>query len=82
MFVGARPGTLVIPAGSPPPVVRLLSFKRRRFPPDVIRPAVWLYFRFPLSFRDVEELLAQRGIDVTRQFGVGQSSADFRSLAI
>lgn len=41
------------------------SFKRHRFPPDVIRQAVWLYFRFTLSFRDVEEMLAQRGIDVS-----------------
>ena len=42
-----------------------LSFKRHRFPAEVIRHAVWLYFRFSLSFRDVEELLAQRGIDVS-----------------
>jgi hypothetical protein len=42
-----------------------LSFKRHRFLPDVIRHAVWLYFRFTLSFRDVEELLAQRGIRVS-----------------
>lgn len=42
-----------------------LSFKRQRFPADVIRHAVWLYFRFTLSFRDVEELLAQRGIGVS-----------------
>ena len=42
-----------------------LSFKRHRFPADVIRQAVWLYFRFSLSFRDVEELLAQRGIEVS-----------------
>ena len=42
-----------------------LSFKRHRFPPDVIRHAVWLYFRFSLSLRDVEELLAQRGIEVS-----------------
>jgi len=42
-----------------------ISFKRHRFPADVIRQAVWLYFRFSLSFRDVEELLAQRGIDVS-----------------
>lgn len=42
-----------------------LSFKRHRFPPDVIRYAVWLYFRFTLSFRDVEELLAERGIEVS-----------------
>ena len=40
-----------------------VSFKRHRFPPDVIRQAVWLYFRFTLSFRDVEEMLAERGID-------------------
>ena len=44
-----------------------ISFKRHRFPPDVIRQAVWLYFRFTLSFRDVEEVLAQRGIDVSNE---------------
>ena len=32
-----------------------ISFKRHRFPPEVIRYAVWLYFRFTLSVRDVEE---------------------------
>lgn len=42
-----------------------ISFKRHRFPPDIIRYAVWLYFRFTLSIRDVEELLAQRGIEVS-----------------
>jgi len=42
-----------------------LSFKRHRFPAEVIRHAVWLYFRFSLSLRDVDELLAQRGIGVT-----------------
>jgi putative transposase len=36
-----------------------------RFPPEIISHAVWLYVRFSLSFRDVEELLAQRGIVVT-----------------
>ena len=41
------------------------SFKRHRFPPDVIRHAIWLYFRFTLSLRDVEEMLAERGIDVS-----------------
>ena len=44
-----------------------ISFKRRRFPPDVIRYAVWLCFRFTLSIRDVEELLAQRGIEASRE---------------
>lgn len=42
-----------------------ISFKRHRFPPDIIRYAVWLYFRFTMSLRDVEDLLAERGIDVT-----------------
>jgi transposase-like protein len=36
-----------------------------RFPPDIISHAVWLYHRFCLSFRDVEDLLAQRGITVS-----------------
>ena len=42
-----------------------LSFKRHRFPAAIIRQAVWLYFRFSLSLRDVEELMAARGIDVS-----------------
>jgi putative transposase len=42
-----------------------LSFRRHRFLADVIRHAVWLYFRFTLSFRDVEDLLAERGIEVS-----------------
>lgn len=42
-----------------------ISYKRRRFPPDTIRLAVWLYFRFTTSLRDVEEMLAERGIDVS-----------------
>jgi transposase-like protein len=44
-----------------------LSFKRHRFPADVIRHAVWLYARFTLSFRDVEELLAERGLEVSNE---------------
>jgi len=42
-----------------------ISYERHRFPPDVIRYAVWIYFKFPLSFRDVEDLLAERGIDAS-----------------
>ena len=45
--------------------MRPLTFKRHRFPPDIIRHAIWLYGRFTLSFRDVEELLAERGVDVS-----------------
>ena len=44
-----------------------ISFKRHRFPPEIIQHAVWLYARFTLSFRDVEDLLAERGIDVTNE---------------
>jgi putative transposase len=42
-------------------------YKRHRFPAEIIVHAVWLYYRFPLSFRDVEDLLAERGIDVSFQ---------------
>jgi len=45
--------------------VRPISYKRHRFPSEVIRYSVWLYSRFTLSIRDVEELLAQRGIEVS-----------------
>jgi hypothetical protein len=39
-----------------------ISFARRQFPPVVIRHAVWLYIHFTLSYRDVEDLLAERGL--------------------
>jgi transposase-like protein len=42
-----------------------LSFKRHRFPPEVIRHSVWHYARFTLSFRDIEDLLAERGSDIS-----------------
>jgi len=41
------------------------SYKGHRFPPEIISRAVWLYHRFTLSFRDVEDLLAERGISVS-----------------
>ena len=41
------------------------TYKRHRFPPEIISYAVWLYFRFNLSHRDVEDLLAERGIVVS-----------------
>ncbi len=41
------------------------TYKRHRFPPDIISYAVWLYHRFNLSNRDVEDLLAERGISVS-----------------
>ena len=42
-----------------------ISYARHRFPSEVIRQTVWLYFRFTLSFRDVEDLMAERGVDVS-----------------
>jgi putative transposase len=42
-----------------------ISYARHQFPPAIIRHAVWLYLRFTLSYRDVEDLLAERGIDVS-----------------
>ncbi len=45
--------------------MRKISYRRHRYPPLIIQHAVWLYFRFPLSYRDVEDLLAERGIDVS-----------------
>ena len=42
-----------------------ISFARHQFPPAIIRHAVWLYVRFTLSYRDVEDLLAERGLDVS-----------------
>mgnify|MGYP003111738178 CR=1 FL=1 len=43
------------------------TYKRHRFPPDIISYAVWIYYRFNLSHRDVEDLLAERGVIVTRE---------------
>src|SRR5262245_6491907 len=43
----------------------VISYPRYRFPPTIISHAVWLYYRFTLSFRDVEDLIAQRGITVS-----------------
>jgi len=45
--------------------MQALSYRGYRFPPAIIQHAVWLYLRFTLSFRDVEDLLAERGIAVS-----------------
>src|ERR1700722_11194852 len=42
-----------------------ISYCGYRFPPEIIQHAIWLYYRFTLSFRDVEDLLAERGIAVS-----------------
>jgi putative transposase len=43
-------------------IPRPISYKRHRYPPEIIAHAVWLYFRFPLTLRVVEEMLLERGI--------------------
>jgi hypothetical protein len=48
-----------------------LCYRRHRFPPEVIQHAIWLYLRFTLSYRDVEELLAERGLEIA--FGWSES---------
>ena len=42
-----------------------LCYRRHRFPAEIIQHAIWLYLRFTLSYRDVEELLAERGLDIS-----------------
>src|SRR5690349_6129558 len=42
-----------------------LSYRGHRFPAAIIQHAIWLYLRFTLSYRDVEELLAERGLDLS-----------------
>ena len=44
-----------------------ISYARHQFPPAVIQHAVWLYMRFTLSYRDVEDLLAERGLEVSHE---------------
>ena len=43
----------------------IISYKNHRYPPQIIAHAVWLYFRFPLSLRMIEEMLSERGIVVS-----------------
>ena len=45
--------------------MKKISYRGYRFPPEVIQQAIWLYIRFTLSLRDVEDLLAERGIWVS-----------------
>jgi putative transposase len=61
-----------------------VSYKRHRFPPEIIAHAVWLYFRFPLSLRLAEEMLLERGIVVSyetvRRWGLKFGPAYARRL--
>jgi putative transposase len=53
-----------LPGGSVAKGMTKISYKGYRFPPEIIQQTIWLYLRFTLSFRDVEDLLAERGIIV------------------
>jgi putative transposase len=53
-------GGLLVGVASP-------SYKGHRYPGEVISHRVWLYFRFPLSYREVEELMLQRGVTVSHE---------------
>ena len=57
---------------------RRSRYLRHRFPPDIISHAVWLYHRYGLSFRDVEDLLAERGIIVSYETIRGIGARLFR----
>jgi putative transposase len=63
---------------------KCVSYKRHRFPPEIIAHAVWLYFRFPLSLRLVEEMLLERGIlvsyETVRRWGKKFGPAYIRRL--
>ena len=52
-----------------------ISSARHQFPPSIIRHAVWLYLRFTLSYRDVEDLLAERGLDISYETVLDVESA-------
>jgi transposase-like protein len=63
--------------------MKKISYKGYRFPPEIIQQAIWLYVRFTLSLRDVEDLLAERGIMVsyeTVRRGVNRSDSRSRPI--
>src|SRR5271155_710134 len=60
-----RLGTCDLLGGSVARRMKKIDYDGYRFPPAIIQQAIWLYFRFTLSFRDVEDLLAERGITVS-----------------
>ena len=55
-----------------------ISYRRHRFPPVISQHAVWLYLRFTLTYRDVEELLAERRLDIS--YETVRCSRTFRAL--
>jgi transposase-like protein len=58
-----------------------LGYAGYRFPPEIISHAVWLYHRFCLSFRDAEDLLAQRGITISHETVLASVTVDRSPLS-
>jgi hypothetical protein len=65
MALSRRPGICDLVGGSVASRMKKIDYDGYRFPPEIIQRAIWLYFRFTLSFRDVEDLLAERGVTVS-----------------
>jgi len=57
------------------------SYSQHRFPPHIIQHAVWLYTRFTVSYRDIEDLLAERGPDISAIVTLTQKLTNFFELA-
>jgi hypothetical protein len=71
-FFTRKPGDILHPAresaqslADSPTRMNKISYNGYRFPPEIIQQAIWLYLRFTLSLRDVEDLLAERGVTVS-----------------
>ena len=65
MALSRRLGTCDPSGGSVARRMKKIDYDGYRFPPEIIQQAIWLYFRFTLSLRDVEDLLAERGMAVS-----------------
>ena len=65
MALSRRSECSSVPGGLVAKAMKRISYSGYRFPPEIIHRAIWLYLRFTLSLRDVEDLLAERGIAVS-----------------
>lgn len=62
--------------------MKKIGYSGYRFPPEIIQQAIWLYVRFTLSLRDVEDLLAERGVTVSYEGAVRQTLNSLRFWAM
>jgi putative transposase len=77
----SHPGACGLYCGSVAKVMTKISYDGYRFPPEIIHQATWLYLRFTLSFRDVEDLLAEREIIVSYETVRRRLGEPFRAYA-